>query len=232
MAKSGYELYLGNYLMPVTPDKFQTKINNTNKTITLINDGEVSILKTPGLTEMEFKVQIPQVKHPYAIYKSGFRGADYFLDYFEQLKTTKKPFPLILCRKLPSGIGLFNTDIMVSMEDYKIVEEAKNGFDLVVDIKVKQWRDYGTKTVSITTSDDGTGTMVASVEPSRETTNSPKPTKVNIHTVSEHESLSGIAKYYYGDSSKYIVIYEANKQLIGGNPNMITAGMALAIPII
>ena len=35
------------------------------------------------------------------------------------------------------------------MEDYQITEDAKNGFDLLVKIKLKQWREYGTKTVSI-----------------------------------------------------------------------------------
>lgn len=37
----------------------------------------------------------------------------------------------------------------VSMEDYKITEQAKDGFDLMVKIKLKQYRDYGTKTVNI-----------------------------------------------------------------------------------
>ena len=79
MAKSGYDVYLKNCLLPVTPEKIQIKINNSNKTVTLINEGEINILKKAKLTDIEFEAEIPQVKQPYAVYKSGFKGAGYFL---------------------------------------------------------------------------------------------------------------------------------------------------------
>lgn len=149
MAKSGYDFYLDKCLLPVTPSKLQIKINNANKTITLIDEGQINILKTAELTDIEFECDIPQVKYPFATYKSGFKGASYFLDYFEDLKTRKKPFQFIVSRTLPNGKVLFSTNIKVSMEDYKIVEQAKNGFDLTVKIKLKQYREYSTKTVNI-----------------------------------------------------------------------------------
>ncbi len=37
----------------------------------------------------------------------------------------------------------------VSMEDYVVTEQAKNGFDVTVKIKLKQFREYGTKTVKV-----------------------------------------------------------------------------------
>lgn len=89
------------------------------------------------------------MKYPFATYKSGFKGASYFLDYFESLKADKKPFQFIVSRTLPNGKVLFSTNMKVSMEDYKITEQAKDGFDLTVKIKLKQYRDYGTKTVNI-----------------------------------------------------------------------------------
>lgn len=151
MRKRGYEFYLKRCLLPVAPARLQIKINNTNKTLTLINDGQINILKQPGLTEIEFECEIPQVKQTYAIYKSGFRGAAYFLDYFEGLKNNHKPFQFIVTRILPNGKSLFSTNIKVSMEDYTITEDAKNGFSLQVKIKLKQYREYGSKTVSIKT---------------------------------------------------------------------------------
>lgn len=42
-----YLFYLGNMMLPVTPEKLELKIANNNKTITLINDGEVNLLKRP-----------------------------------------------------------------------------------------------------------------------------------------------------------------------------------------
>lgn len=149
MSKTGYDFYLKKCLLPITPDKLQIKINNANETLTLINEGEINILKTAELTDVEFKCRIPQVKYPFATYKSGFKGASYFLDYFESLKVDKKPFQFIVSRTMPNGKVLFSTNMKVSMEDYKITEQAKDGFDLTVKIKLKQYRDYGTKTVNI-----------------------------------------------------------------------------------
>lgn len=149
MSKTGYDFYLKKCLLPITPDKLQIKINNANETLTLINEGEINILKTAELTDVEFECRIPQVKYPFATYKSGFKGASYFLDYFESLKVDKKPFQFIVSRTMPNGKVLFSTNMKVSMEDYKITEQAKDGFDLTVKIKLKQYRDYGTKTVNI-----------------------------------------------------------------------------------
>ena len=149
MMKSGYDFYLKKCLLPVTPQKLEIKINNANDTVTLINEGEINILKTAALTDIEFECEIPQVKQPYAVYKSGFQGASYFLDYFEELKTSNQPFQFLVSRTIPNGKVLFSTNIKVSMEDYKITEDAKNGFDLKVNISLKQYREYSTKTVNI-----------------------------------------------------------------------------------
>ena len=46
MAKNGYDFYLDKCLLPIAPPKLQIKINNANETVTLINEGEVNILKT------------------------------------------------------------------------------------------------------------------------------------------------------------------------------------------
>ena len=224
---SGYDFYLDKCLLPVTPDKLQIKINNANETVTLINEGEINILKQAGLTDIEFECRIPQENYPFAVYKSGYKGADYFLSYFESLKTGKKPFQFIVCRKRPTGKQLFDTNIKVSMEDYKITEDAKNGFDLLVKIKLKQWRDYGTKTVNITFNVEK---PKASTTTQREATSSPAPAASQTYTVVKGDCLFNIAKKFYGNGSKYTVIYNANKSVIGGNPNLIYPGQVLTIP--
>ena len=45
----GYDFYLGQCLLPVTPEKLDIRINNKNNTVSLINEGEINILKTAGL---------------------------------------------------------------------------------------------------------------------------------------------------------------------------------------
>lgn len=164
---------------------------------------------------------------PTIVYKSGFQKAEYFLEYFEALKVSRKPFPFIVCRRRPNGKNLFDTDILVSLEDYQITEDAKNGFDVTVKIKLKQWRDYGTKTVNITFNMDK---PKASIEPQRDTNTSPAPAQ--SYTVVKGDCLWNIAKRFYGNGSKYTIIYNANKDVIGGNPNLIYPGQVLTIPAV
>jgi nucleoid-associated protein YgaU len=49
------------------------------------------------------------------------------------------------------------------------------------------------------------------------------------HVVAAGDSLSKIAKKYYGDSMKWKKIHEANKELIP-NPDLIYPGQMLVIP--
>ena len=49
------------------------------------------------------------------------------------------------------------------------------------------------------------------------------------HTVASGESLSKIAKHYYGDVMKYKQIFEANKGVLD-NPDVIHPGQELVIP--
>lgn len=52
------------------------------------------------------------------------------------------------------------------------------------------------------------------------------------HIVAAGETLSHIALKYYGSAvkEKWMIIYEANKTVIGDNPNKIRTGQVLKIP--
>lgn len=50
------------------------------------------------------------------------------------------------------------------------------------------------------------------------------------YTVVSGDSLSKIAKNHYGDAAKWKQIYEANKALIGNNPDLIQVGQVLTLP--
>lgn len=219
-----YDFYLDKCRLPVAPSKLETKINNGNKTVTLINEGEINILKTAELTDIEFECMIPQVLYPFAVYTNGFQNAKYFLDYFEQLKTSKEPFQFIVSRVLPSGTVLFSSNIKVSLEDYKITEEAENGFDLTVKISLKQYREYGTKTVNIkikATKANDTKKKTkkktkAKKKKKRETKKSPAPKKTaKTYTVVAGDCLWNIAKKFYGNGAQWQKIYNANKNVCG-----------------
>lgn len=202
-----YHFYMGTMLCPVAPSKLQLKIGNNNKTMTLINEGEVNILKQAGLTDISFDLLLPNVKYPFAMYKSGFVTADYFLNEFERLKTNKKPFQFIVTRAFPNGKLLFSTNMTVSLESYEIKEDAKQGFDVVVSIKLKQYKDYGTKTCEVNLIDS-----TLYITPTRSSETSPKNDLPKLHLVWERDTLSTLSKYYYGDYDHQETIRGANKE--------------------
>jgi len=52
----------------------------------------------------------------------------------------------------------------------------------------------------------------------------------NSYTVVSGDSLSKIAKNHYGDAAKWHQLYEANKALIGNDPDHIEVGQVLTLP--
>ena len=61
-------------MLPVPPPKMETKINGQNKTINLINEGEVNLLKTTGLTDISFTCLLPNSQYPFASYDASLQG--------------------------------------------------------------------------------------------------------------------------------------------------------------
>jgi LysM repeat protein len=198
----------------------QLKISNMNKAVTLINTGEVNILKTPGLSEITFDAIIPQYMYPFAVYTNGFKEANYFLGEFEKLKIGMKPFQFKVVRILPSGELLFDTDMKVTLEEYTVVEDASNGLDLNVSFQLKQYRDYGTKQVIIKEEPNKT-TFTATIEKQR-----PAPTPAKTYIVKTGDTLWGICKKIFGNGSKYIEIAKINGIK---NPNLIYVGQVIKL---
>ena len=218
-----YRFYLDNILLPVTPQSLEIKIKNQNKTVTLINDTEYNFLKGAGLTEISFDILLPAVKYPFAVYENGFKNQKYYLDELERLKVSKEPFRFYVSRELPNGASLYDTEFeYVSLEDYTIKESADNGFDLTVSISLKQY--ISVTTIDINISSDGTATE----EKTRvESPQAPTPQNES-YIVKKGDTLWALAKYYYGDGSKYKLIASANPQIT--NPNLIYVGQVLVIP--
>lgn len=225
-----YNFLIDNVQLPIAPAELSTKINGRNETIVLMNEGEVNIIKRTGLTDIEFEVLLPNVKYPFAVYPNGFQPATFYLQKLKDLMQGEKPFPFIVNRMLPNGNLLFDTDMIVSLENYEISESAEEGFDVNVKIELKQYQNYGNKKVSIKTSTkakNGAGTTKtaskAVVEQKRPTTGKETP---KTHTVKSEETLWVIAKKYLGDGSKYTELAKINNI---SNPNMIKAGQVIKL---
>ena len=219
-----YTMYLDGVVMPITPSKVEIKISNQNKTLNLIDGAEINILKEPGLSKVSFELLLPNVSYPFA---KGAQRADYYLSLFERLKTGKKSFQWILSRSMPKGKRLFDTNLTVGLEDYQITDDVDAGFDITVKVNLKQWKSYGTKTVTIKPPPTPAEKPKVTVEPPpRETQTAPKP---KTYTVQPGDCLWNIAKKHLGDGSRWPEIYNLNKDKIK-NPNLIYGRQVLTMP--
>lgn len=217
-----YLCYMDGILMPVAPSKINTKIKNKNRTITLINEGEANILKSAGLQEISFNMMIPAYKYPFALYLGGiFLPISYYLEILDRLKNSKKPFQLIIIREGVLGALGFDTNLKVSLEDYQILEDAGNGRDITVSIKLKQYQEK-TKTVVRIATAVGGGTVKYILEKVRDSSKLIEKT----YKVKEGDTLYTIAKKQLGNGEKYRDLITLNKL---GNSSDIEVGQVIRL---
>ena len=155
-----YKYFMAGTQLPVPPSNFTISIPSKNQVVTLINDGDINILKEKGLKEFDFEIYLPMVKYPFADYSSGYTNAEYktvsdiippieYLSLLAKLKDDKLPFQLDIYRELPSGVQTWWTNETVSLEDYTVKESTDNGFDVVVEVSLKQYKHYATHKVTV-----------------------------------------------------------------------------------
>lgn len=216
-----YYFFLGASLpLPITPGALNIKTPSKNTTVTLINDGEINILKDQGLREISFEFMLPQAKYPFGNYSISNYTATTLIPRLNELKKSKTPFQFIVTRMNPSGKVLFFTNITAQIEDFEYDEDAEaNGFDVMCNITLKEWKYYGTKSISISKVN---GTNTATVTTPR-TSNKVTPKMI---VVKSGDTLWNLCKQHLGDGQKYKEVATLNKL---ANPNLIYPGQKLRL---
>ena len=209
-----YDFYLDKILLPIAPPSLEVSINNKNRTLVLIDDGEINILKKPGLKDINFTCLIPQSRYPFAQYMDDiFMPASFYLDAFEELKAKQEPFQFIVSRVKPSGELLFDSNITVSLEDYDVIEDwEKNTFDIEVEITLKEFKHFGTKTVEILEQSDAAPQAIVHQDRPPE-----NPPQARSYTVVSGDSLWAIARRYLNNGNRWREIYNLNPHIAERN---------------
>lgn len=228
-----YMFFMGAIPLPVPPSKLEIKTKSRNKTIDLLNDGEVSVLKEGGLAEISFTALLPRFKLPFS--SPVHLDPSVYLTLFELYKTEKTVFQFIVIRTLPNFLPLKPTNIKCTLEDFTVIEDASNGLDITVNITLKQYKEAGLKilknlatalTVAGAVMATGSAVATAIVNSNRSKETAPKN---KTYTVKKGDTLYGIAKKELGDGSKWKEIYNLNKDKIK-NPDLIYPDQKLTLP--
>lgn len=230
---------------PITPPELTIKSGSNNEVVNLINGGDINILKSPSLTEIEFEARFPMRQYPYA---REFQSFQTYFDIFKKLKHEKLPFTFVVSRRTNDGIPTWGTEYMVSLEDLELNESADEGDDVLLYFKLKQYKPYSVITIqriqpepdSNEKEDTATTkpTTTTTTTTTRPTTNGTTNKK---YTVKRGDCLWNISKKFYGKGSLWKKIYNANKSTIekaakkhgrksSSNGHWIYPGTVLVIP--
>jgi len=189
--------------LPITPPELEIKIGSNNEKVSLINGGDINILKSPTLTEVEFEARFPMRQYPYA---RRFVDFQYYYDFFKDLKENKKMFRFIVTR-----LGDWDTNLLMAIEEMNIKEDHDEGDDVIIEFSLRQAKEYGVKVLS---SKKPTSTSTASSNaPKRDTANQPATQDVE-YTIKDTDTLYALGKKFYGDGEMWQVIYSYNKKII------------------
>lgn len=206
------------YQLPAPPSEFTLTSSHNHQAVNVYKTGDLALWGPKNLDTITIQSFFPNPK----------TGHLYQCSYGEPWDVVK-----MINRWRDSGktIKLLITDTDINMEclidkfDYGV----DNGIgDVNFSITFRQYRK-----ITIPKVIENNNVIVnesVTVKPA------PSPTKPNsngstrTHTVSGNDTLWGIAKKYYNDGSKWPTIWNANKPMRSGNPNLIYSGEVVKIP--
>lgn len=208
--KNGYYFYIDNMLLPITPPSLKMTIGSQNKTVTLINEGEINILKSPSLVDISFTARFPMREYPYSRQVKSFET---YYEHFAKLKTDKKPFQFIVVRDGVNGVPSWDTNLTVALESFTLNEDHDYGDDVLIDFKLRQYKNFGVKTVL---AKGGTaGTVRPSYTAGNQTSTRPtKQVEQSVVKTAANDNAYIIAKKNYGNGGLWTNIALANQELI------------------
>lgn len=200
--------------LPVLPTSFQTKNGSKNSSIDIAGLGEIIIMQSRPALQFSFSSFFPATKFP-GIQVSRITKPLELVQKINTWKASKKPVHFIA-----TACGV---DLYVAIEDFNYSEEGGDPGTYQYSITLKEYREIAVRQVKV---DIPKATAaVKKEEPRVDNTVQPK-----TYTVVSGDCLWNIAKKFYGNGAQYTKIYNANKGVIGGNPNLIYAGQVLKIP--
>lgn len=202
-----YQVYVATkedvILLPIAPSFVNIKIKDKDKKIELANKGEVTILKSPGLTKIDFDIRLFKDHVPFAQYLDGFKEPGYYIDKLIKIKENREHCRLIINRTM-QGVELFDTNILVSIKDIDIPEEAKSGSgDFYINISFEQYKPFETDIMELKQVGDKKVLV-------RNTSQRPSKNPPSEIIVKEGNSLWSIAKNKLNDETKLEEIMKLN----------------------
>lgn len=199
------------FVLPINPQEFEFTEPHNNQKINLLNIGEAKLMGHRGLLSGSFSSFFPSRNSPFFRYAD--REPEEYIRLLKKWKSKTQPIRVII-----SGCD-FNLAMTI---DSLALKHLEGDQDTYYTLSLSEYRFLNVPTVK-EESKPKSKTSGLSTRPNTRPT--PKTYKVVAG-----DCLWNIASRFYGDGSKYMTIYNANKSIIGSNPNLIYPGQVYTIP--
>ncbi len=197
--------------LPINPEEFEFTEPHNNQRITLLNIGEANLMGHRGLLTGSFSSFFPSSISPFARYAD--REPMEYIKLLQKWKSKPQPIRVII-----SDCD-FNLAMTIDSLTYSHKEGDK---DVYYTLDLTEYRFLNVPTVK---QEAAAPKKDSGLKERPNTQPAPK-----TYTVVSGDCLWNIAKKFYGDGSQYTKIYNANKGVIGSNPNLIRTGQVFTIP--
>ena len=186
--------------IPVNPENIEISEPGDNQKANVVGLGEIIIPRERRLAS--FRI-------------SSFFQDDSYLGFFKEWRDAK-----IAGRFTASGLDI---DMDVVISDFTYERKAGEEERVYYNLALSEYRPYGARVVVMPTP--------TTAQPVADTRKDNKPAVAQTYTVKSGDNLWAISKRLGGaGGTNWRELYDANRSVVGDNPNLIFAGQILVIP--
>lgn len=203
-----------NLLLPITPSKYEDEYGREIEVVRSMDQGDINLSGHKVPQSISISSFFPTREYIFA--NKPTVGVGVVMDYINLIKKWIDDDAII--RFIIADEKGARINERFKIESIKTSETREDNGDIPYTINLRQYTPLNMNAVQ--TSPVKNAAREQDKAP-------PKPKQ---YTVVKGDSLSKIARAVYGDASKWPKIYEANKGVIGKNPNLIFPGQVYVLP--
>ncbi|MBQ8435344.1 MAG: LysM peptidoglycan-binding domain-containing protein [Oscillospiraceae bacterium] len=198
--------------IPVNPESFKVQKSGNNDSVTIVGLGEATVISAPKAIKISFSSIFPKTYFP------GCNVQKPLIPHFYITAISSW-----MNEKIPIRLYITKCDIVryMTIEDFSYSQSGGDVGSYDYSITFKEYRAIRVRQINI---NNKKANILKNQTPRVNTQKKPK-----TYTAKSGDTLYKIAKKYYGDGSYKSKIYDANKKVIGSNPNDIK-GKTLTLP--
>lgn len=215
--------------LPVNPERVNVSSPRGYEDIEVTQLGEYTVIGNAKLREVSFTSFFPREYNESYCEYAGFLPPWEIVKMIERWINSGKPVRFVLSGQIYGESYSEIINMPVTIREFQYHEEAGAVGDVGYDITLKEFRFVQFRRLTTTTNEDGTEeAQVDSVGPQSRPNDTEKLKEYEVKLGDNLFKIAAMAGVY-DDPDKWQKLYDANKDVIGPNPNLIQPGQKLVI---